>query len=155
MREINSIFIEDLLKGKLSFFLNKVKNNRELCLEVRKNYVNIYYRGGNLLKISQYKNEYRFHFDSKYCLNKGNDLNYLQLSSMSSREIDDYKKNFDLMIAEMDSWFSIKPKAEREFQHNLLKVNKDIIDIEYQIKRSSRFDMLMFHEDKSQVLNLV
>lgn len=148
MREIKPDFISDLLSGKLSFFLDKVKNNQELCLEVRKNYVNIYYRGGNLLRINYTNKGYRFHFDTNYCLKKGNDVNHALLSSLSKNNASLYEKHFMLMISEMDEWFSVKPKPEREFQHNLLKANENIIDIEYQIKRSSRFDMLMINDDK-------
>lgn len=38
----------------------------------------------------------------------------------------------------MDEWFQYHPKAEREFQHNLINANKNIIDIEYQVKNKSR-----------------
>jgi hypothetical protein len=146
MRTINERFINDLQSQHLKFFLQEVKNNQNLCLEVRRNYINIYYRGGNLLKIEQQKKGYTFEFDSRYCLNKGNDANHVLLNSLSKKDASLYEKHFKLMISEMDEWFSLNPKAEREFQHNLLIANKNIIDIEYQFAKSSRFDMLMLHE---------
>jgi len=36
--------MNDLSEGVLA--------DRSLCLEIRENYINIYYRGGNLLKLS-------------------------------------------------------------------------------------------------------
>ncbi len=71
MRHIDSRFIDDLLCGELAFFLGQVKNHRnELSLEVRNGYINIYYKGGNLLKITQKSKGYSFHFDAKYCKHK-------------------------------------------------------------------------------------
>lgn len=148
MRGLNHRFINDLKDGSLSFFLNQVKSNIDLCLEIRNNYINIYYRGGSLLKIIQRRNDYRFFFDSKYCLNKEDDTNFELLKSLDTKNVNDYIKNFPTMINEMDSWFDFRPKAEREFQHNLLKSNSCIIDIEYQFQRKMRFDMIVFNGDK-------
>lgn len=144
MRSINDRFIRDLLEGDLSFFLQQVNNRKnELTLEIRKNYINIYFRGGSLLKISQNKANYSFKFDANYCLNKGDDHNYEHISKMKSTSVDDYIKTFDLLIREMEAWLSVNPKPEREYQHQLLIHNPTIVDIEYQIKRLMRLDMLM------------
>lgn len=148
MRGLNDKFIKDLTDGCLSFFLNKVKSNSNLCLEIRNGYINIYYRGGNLLKITQKKNGYQFFFDAKYCLSKNDDTNFELLNSLNTNDIKDYINNFQLILAEMDSWLAFHPKAEREFQHNLLKSNSCIIDIEYQIKRRLRLDMIVFANNK-------
>ena len=51
------------------------------------------------------------------------------------------------MMKEMDTWFDVHPKKEREYQHNLLLNNPDIIDIEYQIGNKMRLDMLMVVDD--------
>lgn len=147
MRSINQGFINDLLQGELAFFLEQVKTNRKLSLEIRNGYINIYYRGGSLLKIEQ-KNEYRFSFDSKYCLNKNNDTNYEAISSLNVKDIDAYKGIFNILIAEIDSWLAVNPKPEREFQHNLLISNDFIIDIEYQVKKKYRLDMIMYIDNK-------
>ncbi|MDP2813204.1 MAG: hypothetical protein Q8N92_02025 [Erysipelotrichaceae bacterium] len=154
MRTINERFINDLQSQHLKFFLQEVKNNQNLCLEVRRNYINIYYRGGNLLKIEQQKKGYTFEFDSRYCLNKGNDANHVLLDSLSKKDASLYEKHFKLMISEMDEWFLLNPKAEREFQHHLLIANKNIIDIEYQFANSSRFDTLMLHENKLIIVEI-
>ena len=56
MRHINERFVADLLNGELAFFLNQVKSARDrLSLEIRDGYINIYYKGGSLLKITQKK----------------------------------------------------------------------------------------------------
>lgn len=149
MRHIDSRFINDLLHGKLQYFLNEVKNKRTiLSLEVRNGYVNIYYKGGNLLKITQKKNGYSFHFDAKYCKHKDNNNNFGLLNNLRSDDIDSYRSYFKLMMQEMDQWFEEHPKPERDYQHRLLVHNPEIIDIEYQIGRCMRLDMLCFADGK-------
>ena len=150
MRSINQRFIDDLLTGDLAFFLNEVKQPEQaLCLEIRNDYINIYYRGGNLLKITQKRSGYQFRFDARYCLNKGNDTNYKLLSSLLPNDTDSFIQHFHLMKAEMDSWLDKHPKPEREYQHRLIRTNPSVVDIEYQLtmehngKRSTmRLDML-------------
>ena len=112
MRKINDEFIRELKEGCLSFFLEQVKNRKqELCLEIRNGYINIYYKGGNLLRITQKKNGYNFYFDAKYCLNKGDDSNYTLLNSLNPNAVEDYIKSFETMMTEMDSWLEKHPKA--------------------------------------------
>ena len=47
-------------------------------------------------------------------------------------------------MEEMDTWFNEHPKEERDYQHKLLINNPGIVDIEYQIGRRMRLDMLLF-----------
>ena len=157
VRGINERFISDLKTDCLSFFLNQVKLHRDkLCLEIREGYINIYYKGGNLLKITQKRNGYSFHFDARYCLNKNNDTNYENLKTLNPSSIQDYMDNFELMMSEMDSWLEEHPKKEREYQHKLLINNSNIIDIEYATPKSKitgkklnmRLDMLIVEGDK-------
>ena len=153
MRGINARFISDLTNGELSFFLQQVKERRgELSLEIRGGYINIYYRGGNLLKITQKRNGYSFQFDSRYCLNKGDDSRYAQIAGLNSSSASDYAGHFDLLIDEMEKWFRVHPKPEREYQHQLLVHNASIIDIEYQVKNLMRLDMLMVMNDRLTVV---
>ncbi|NLW88783.1 MAG: hypothetical protein GXY43_03565, partial [Clostridiaceae bacterium] len=73
MRTISPQFIQDLKSGQLSFFLNQTRHDPDICMEIRKDYISMYYKGGCALRIEQRGKGYSFHFDSKYCLNKGND----------------------------------------------------------------------------------
>lgn len=143
MRGINGKFINDLKSGELTYFFEQVKADTEsLCLAIRNNYINIYFRGGNLLKITQKRGGYSFHFDAKYCLNKGDDSSYDLLCSLSDTNTEGYKKYFTLMMAEMESWLEKHPKPEREYQHKLIAFNPSVVDIEYQIGKKMRLDML-------------
>jgi hypothetical protein len=149
MRGISNQFINDLKNGELAFFLNEAKTNPSISLEIRKNYINIYYRGGNAVKITEKRRGYSFKFDSKYCLNKDNDQNYQYLYNLNKRDTKQFIAAFPTIMSEMDSWFAAHPKPERDFQHNLIKQNqKDpiVLDIEYAgwtaDRRLFRLDML-------------
>ena len=153
MRHIDTRFIHDLLCGDLEYFLTEVKNNRNiLSLEVRNGYINIYYKGGNLLKITRKSKGYSFHFDAKYCKHEGGNKSFELLNNLHSNDIDGYKKHFHLMMKEMDAWFDEHPKEERDYQHRLLVNNPEIVDIEYQIGRRMRLDMLLFINGKLMIV---
>ena len=146
MRGISEKFISDLLCGKLSYFGQQLHDNNELCLCVRDGYINIYYKGGNALKISEQKTKYKLEFDSKYCINGIDDDKIEIIKSLKST--DDFELHFSNNLNIMDNWFKKNPKAERLDQHNFLIHNDNIIDIEYQIGRKSWFDMIMYYGGK-------
>ena len=56
------------------------------------------------------------------------------------------------MMQEMDSWFDAHPKPERDYQHQLLVNNPEIVDIEYQVGRRMRLDMLLFADGKLMIV---
>lgn len=161
MRGINDKFINDLLDGELSFFLKEVKANLDvLSLEIRGDYINIYYRGGNIVRISRSNNRYSFFFDVKYCRSEEykkpeDNLHYQTLASMDKYDAQAFIKNFPIMRIVMDGWFKKYPKKEREFQQNLQRENVFVIDIEHQFNydrgRGMRFDMIIVDGDKMYV----
>ena len=149
MRTISPQFIQDLKSGELSFFMDQARHDPDICMEIRKDYVSMYYKGGCALRIEQHGKGYSFHFDSKYCLNKGNDEKAAFFEGLDRRDAAAYSEAFPDIRSEMDSWFACHPKAERLFQHNLIKNNQGrltILDIEYagwtSAKRLFRLDML-------------
>lgn len=65
----NKRLFQSLKNGELKGFLELVKNNKEkYFLGIRDEYVNIYYKGGNLLRISHGKKmgSFKLEFDKKY-----------------------------------------------------------------------------------------
>lgn len=140
-RGINDIFISDLKCGKLRKIFGYVKAEADLSLEIRENYINIYYKGGNLLKISQKRDSYIFEFDTKYCIN---DDVKKRIKSWTRAE-DFTEANLDILKTQIDHWMA-KDVAERKFQHEILLNCKSIVDIEYQVgagKGSYRIDMVL------------
>lgn len=151
MRGINEQFIEDLNNGCLKSFLDEVKTNESLWLGIRNGYINIYYRGGNVVRIKQKRAGYEMFFDIHYCDNKPYTRHRDKLQKIDYSNPAEVYDAFPYMLEEMDSWFESHPKPERTFQHSLLKNNPQIIDIEYAGKTSDnrgfRMDMLAISDD--------
>jgi len=144
-----------LKSGFLQPVWNLVKLDSTICLEIRKNYVNIYYRGGNILKIEESGDPFNAWFDRNYLdentTRVPKDLPYLLVGP------DDVKKWIDVipfLKHEMDLWFGKHPKNEREFQQLMLRENNFgksakssdyfICDIEY-ANPNGRFDLIAVH----------
>lgn len=148
-RGLSDQFMQDLKVGKLKVLLEEVKKDHTLCLAIRNDYINIYYRGGNICKVKRKNGGYEYSFDSKYL--KDNQQDFKEL--FESGEIGKIVKSFPKIKHEMDIYFSGKQKAEREFQQLIMRENNNsvisndtdyfIADIEYANKsNNSRFDML-------------
>jgi len=153
MRGLSTNFLKDLNDGILSRFLNWVKSDDTLFLEIRNNYVNIYYRGGNMFRIEPDKNGYKVLFDINYCIHTSGEKYRSILSGIKACDYDKWVENIPFIKAEMDLWFSEHPKLEREFQQLILRENNRgaiagdtdyfIADIEYaNNENGSRFDLL-------------
>lgn len=153
MRGLDDKFVDDLKNGDLKDFLQAVKVDDTLCLEIRDNKINIYYRGGNMFKISRDGGEYKVYFNLEYC-NKKDSSKYKDI--LKEIKDDDYKgwiDNIPFIKYEMDTWFCKHPKLEREYQQLILRENNNseiandtdyyICDIEYaNSENKSRFDMI-------------
>ena len=148
MRGLSKEFIEDLKGGILKNFLTSVQEDDTLSLEIRENYINIYYRGGNLLKIKQCTNGYEVHFDINYCSKYK-----VRITGINSNEYEKWIDNIPFIKADMDAWFHKHPKLEREYQQLVLRENNNssiandtdyfITDIEYaNSENGSRFDLV-------------
>jgi hypothetical protein len=62
-RGLSDTFMNELKRGLLSPILNLVLSDDSLIMEIRNDYINIYYRGGNILKIEKKGNDYLPSFD--------------------------------------------------------------------------------------------
>ena len=156
MRSLSTTFFNNLKDkdGLLNKILERVKNDHTLMLAIRGNYINIYYRGGNILKLDEKsENEYITFFDEKY--NKSDNKLSIELPK-TIREKDDVKKWLDALpyLKEvMDLYFTKTPKSEREFQQLIVRENNFstisneseyfISDIEFSDSEyNARFDLL-------------
>ena len=151
MRGINETFIRDLQTGCLKEFLEAVVRDDRLWMGIRKNYINIYYCGGNAARIRQKGSGYEFYFDINYCNNKSITRHRDKLQETDFFNPAQVFDVFPYMLEEMDNWFETHPKPERTFQHSLLANNPQILDIEYAGKTSQgkgfRLDMLAVTEN--------
>jgi hypothetical protein len=153
--------MDDLKSNQLESLKQLVIQDRTLDLEIRDGYLNIYYRGGSLLKIKELgAGSYEVDFDSKY-LNTEKNLYTIPITFPciinTAKETDNLLQMIPSMKQIMDLWFGIHPKDEREFQQLVARENNRgntgqctdylICDIGYTStqNRNLRFDMIAAH----------
>lgn len=153
MRVLNEKFVLDLKNGELKQLLQAIQLDDTLCLEIRENYINIYYRGGSMLRVKQKRNTYDFEFDFNYCLHKAYPSKYDSILRKNI-SISEWVNSIPYIKAEMDLWFhESKNTLEREYQQVILRDNNNssisgdtdyfIADIEYANSQyGCRFDLL-------------
>lgn len=161
-RALDDTFLRDLMDGLLSPFLERVKVDRTLCLEIRENYVNIYYRGGNLLKLSAARPCYRAFFEQRYASGDGGALSRALPTEevRSSTDVCAWIAVIPTLKMAMDLFMGKNPKEEREAQQLILRENNFgssahqvsrttdyfICDIEYARPHGDfRFDLVAVH----------
>ena len=169
-RRLSTQFMDDLKTGKLASILELVRMDASLCLCIREDYINIYYRGCNLAKIEEVKksgkSQYELFFDAQYAKHSFSLMNSTQptgsriVASPADAlawvtEVPAQKQHIDLYLGD-------HPKVEREVQQLVLRENNGhrgngkwdsvskatdyfICDIEYtnsRFKKRGRFDMI-------------
>ena len=109
--------------GLLHSILERIKQDHTLMLSIRKGYINIYYRGGNILRIREKPNgSYSAFFENKY--NKsGLPMPALPDTIQSLPEARKWADAFQELKGIMDFYFSEWSKPEREFQQLIAREN--------------------------------
>lgn len=126
MRALSDAFMHDLLSsndGVLHPILERVHQDHTLMLAIRDGYINVYYRGGSILKLSeQRKGSYSAFFDIKY--NKSEPQCPALPSAVASKEAaETWVDAFQDLKRIMDRFFSKHPKPERELQQLVAREN--------------------------------
>ncbi len=159
MRNLSDNFMGDFSGGFLKPILNLVKQDDTLCLQIRDKYVNIYYRGGSILKLTENAGRYIAFFDDKYLEVVDDEKRNMILDGFPIQicNIEDAKKWVQLvphMKQSMDFYYSTTPKLEREFQQLVVRENNNsivsndtdyfITDFEYTRpdNNNKRFDLI-------------
>jgi len=163
-RGISDDFRKDLKTGILMPLLERVKKDSTLLLCIRKDYINIYYKGLNLLLIREIKEScprcYSATFNTNYTQG-GYDpkipKEFMEKEIKSSADAAKWVEYFPLIKQSIDCYNATKKNAtEKEFQQlvaiengKAIKENKSgetdyfIIDLEYSaLEGSAKFDML-------------
>jgi len=109
--------------GLLHPILERIKQDHTLMLSIRKDYLNIYYRGGNILRMKEQGNgSYSAFFDNNY--NKsGPPGPALPDVIESQHETRKWVDSFQDLKGIMDFYFSEYGKPEREFQQLIAREN--------------------------------
>lgn len=150
--------------GKLGGLIEMVKNDNELVLQIRDDYFNVYYKGGNLLKVSS-ENSFQFDYNYYKCeigldtqdqRKKRIDKRRSVLESLKKTR--DYKAFIADMKKLMDKYWKWLERVhnrilhEKDTQHALCISNTEstdytIIDLEFQV--STRKDCIYHYEPSS------
>lgn len=157
MRCLDAEFMEDLGKGFLAPILERIKQDHTLMLAIRGGYINIYYRGGNLLKLTKAKSGRRYEpfFDANYIISKNAGLQaWLKDNAgalVSEADSTRWVTKFGELKQEMDIFLTKKKKDEREFQQLIVRENNFsrlaneteyfFTDIEYTSPRADAGDL--------------
>ncbi len=148
----------------LHMILERVTQDHTLMLAIRDGYINIYYRGGSLLKITeQSKDSFQFSFDRQYAA-PGVILPTLPVVVRTNDDVKAWVDQYSKLKEIMDTYFSKHSKPEREFQQLVARENNDstisneseyfISDIEFADSNlNARFDMLSIRWLASQRRN--
>jgi len=164
-RILNDNFIFHLQKDFLKPILQAVLDDNNLILEIRQNYINIYYRGGNLLKLKQTNDGYIAEFDAKYCKNEKYQKmvhDIIEVKTIKSlNESIHWADNFHFLKQVMDYYNNSNEKLEKEFQQLVVRENNRlrsandtdyyIIDYEYtsNVMKDARFDLIALRWDST------
>ena len=148
-RAISSEMMGAMKAGILHPLLTAVQKDDTLCLELRGTFINIYYRGGSLFRITEKGSDYEISFDTGYCI--GDSV------LPENPSIQDAPALIPQYKSKMDEWFHLHPKYEREFQQLMARVNNSsgdisrstdyyIADMEYadMAELGARLDMVAF-----------
>ena len=154
MRGLLEPFLRDLEEGILHPVLDRVRRDDTLMLAIRDGYVNVYYRGGNILRLKPGSAgvPYTAFFDVNYRISESV-LPDLPGEILDTRDASAWVGGFPLVKQAMDEYFSERPKPEREFQQLAARENNRspisgqteyfISDIEFaDAVLGARFDML-------------
>lgn len=155
MRGLSRRFIDELESGLLKPVLELVQGDFTLCLEIRKNYINIYYRGGNILRIAENVSSFNTSFNRKYLdQEKTRVPEELPATLVMPNDVNAWIGAIPFLKHEMDLCFGKHPKDEREFQQLMVRENNFgnsakstdyfICDIEY-ANEKGRFDLIAVH----------
>jgi len=156
MRGLKEQFIIDLKTGILAPFGKAVLADTTLCLEIRDNYVNIYYRGGNMFRLTKVRAGYSAFFDLEYAKgDKGELARIIPLAEIKEPvDVAAWTAMLPHFKQAMDRHRGKHAKEEREAQQLILRENNYgriarktdyyICDIEY-ANPNGRFDLVGVH----------
>jgi hypothetical protein len=165
MRMLSTRFMDDLVRpdGWLNPLLVRIQRDQTLMLAIRGDYVNIYYRGGNLLRLERKNETYRAFFDPQYDPS-GQNQPHLPNLIKSQDEARQWVMSFPALKQIMDEYLCDHNKPEREFQQLVARENNFstisneseyfVSDIEFaDTALSARFDLLAIRWMASQRTN--
>lgn len=154
----------------LCALMEYVCKNPACCVEVRHNYLNCYYRGGSLFRMTfkPKSQKTEFKFDPKYfALKQPLCAAYENLRIWNDSRPDnpeEWLERLDGLKQVMDEWLSEHPKVERETQQEIIKLNTfargnyQAIDIELAIPKdqeAGRMDIIAVRREEKRFVPVI
>lgn len=153
-RELSIRFMDNLESGFLRPFLERVHADSTLLLSIRSDAIDIYYRGGKLLRLKQTPKGYRADWERQYAkkLETGSSAEIPKFPQTLEeyKQVEELVKAFPLLKQAMDTY--IKPNTEKDVQQNIAKYNNisrgtdyficDIEYVHYFGKKKARADLI-------------
>ncbi|MGY0572414.1 hypothetical protein ACTGJ9_016165 [Bradyrhizobium sp. RDM12] len=150
-RKLGPQFLNDLQQGKLAALVEQVRSDDTLMLALRGASINLYYRGGSVLRLRQNGSDYSAWFDPNYA--KSKPIPALPPVISTPEDCEKWIGALPALKELMNRFFSVHAKSEREFQQLVAWENNRspvansseyfITDIEYaDVSQSARLDML-------------
>lgn len=147
-------------EGILSPFLHRVHSDQALDLEIRNDYVNIYYRGGNIFRVAPgCDGQYLVSFNKEYAAGSRTSLVLPKNPITCIADAEKWITYIPQLKDTMDLWFGKHPKDERALQQLVSWENNTspwangtdyfIIDIEYDNHKGARFDLVALKWDST------
>jgi hypothetical protein len=154
MRGLSEKFMNDLSRpeGELHPILERVKKDHSLMLAIRDGYINIYYRGGNILRVTEHQGFYQTFFDVNFAKSAQSVLNPEE-GIINQADAQKLVACLSERKTIMDEYFASGSKTtEREFQQLVARENNNssisneseyfVSDIEFTVPHLARFDII-------------
>ena len=155
-RKLSDKFFADLKGGFLSGITESVKSDPDLNLEIRDHYINVYYKGNSLLKLTETRSfQYKAEIDKKFLI--GTNLPLVFTENTVFQFID------AIPLIKQNVVVKGKPSLEIEYEQMIIRANNFeprnnteyfIVDRQYTMKEG-RFDLTgiyweMVHRHRNQ-----
>lgn len=157
MRSLTKNLFNELKNGKLHTLLEYVQNDDTLDMEFRNNYITIYYRGGNIISVTESKNN-----DDSYSYTwEGINKDYLKGYKQKHEDAEQFEEYIPEAKHIIDRYIcKIKNHlGEKEIQQLIVRENNYspnsqdtdyfIVDMEYE-QNNSRFDLIALRWDSNR-----
>lgn len=129
MRGLKDRIVDELNGGKLAWFLTEVKGNPKLKLAIRENFLHIYYRGAETLKIEMSAG-FKFTTLEKYFFTPELAEEYAPLQR-DARAQALYQRKFPTLTGAVDAWTATNHRDTQEKQQELASSNSHIVDMNF------------------------
>ena len=147
LRKISQFFMDDLQDGFLASLLDTVKADLDLDLEIREDYLNIYYKGNSILKLDESRDHtYHSTIHKKF-------LGDFHLPEIQDRNtVSDFIKS--LPAIKQNILLHGASSIEIEYEQMIIRANNNeprnnseyfILDRQYSAGKAGRFDLTGFY----------